>query len=76
MSEVSDTELLDYFDRAYMLQTADEQGVKHVHGMTFRLTLTISLLGHEVQGSSLRECLTKIRVASIPEIMALDLQKF
>lgn len=75
MSEVSDTELLDYFDRAYLLQTADEQGIKRLRDMTFRLTLTISLLGHEVQGSSLRECLTKIRVASIPEIMALDLQK-
>lgn len=73
-SPITDTDLLNYFESAYLVKTAHEQGIKAIPGMQMRLNLSLELLGYRADGASLRDCLLKIRAASLQEIVTLKLE--
>jgi hypothetical protein len=74
MAKLTDTELLDFFTRAYVLKTMHEQGVRLHPGMNFNFSLTLELLGHRVTEPTLRDCLHKVFELAASEIMALKLE--
>lgn len=71
MAAITDTELLDWFDKAYELQLRHDKNVPLDQPVV--LQLSFDFLGVRAQGPTLRQCLYQIYVQKAPEIVAIKL---